>query len=45
MQEITLEELKEQLKALPRSERLQRLRRLVEAEWRVAQSYKANDLY
>jgi|GEM_PF-4232344 hypothetical protein len=36
MQEMTLEELKEQLKALPRSERLQRLRGLVSAEWRVA---------
>lgn len=45
MQEITLEELKEQLKALPRSERLQKLRRLVEAEWRVAQSCRVNDLH
>ncbi len=35
MQEITLEELKEQLKALPRSERLQRLRELISVEWRV----------
>ena len=36
MQEMTLEELKKQLKALPRSERIQRLRELVSAEWRVA---------
>ena len=36
MQEMTLEELKRQLKALPKSKRIQRLRKMVSAEWRVA---------